>query len=243
MQQIFPEIVSNEKIAENVYEMKLRGDFSAIKGAGQFVNLTVDGCYLRRPISVCDAENGVLTLVFKVVGKGTEIMSRMQAGKTVDMLVGLGNGYNLEKSGSRPLLVGGGVGVPPLYKLCKELIKRGVSPVVVLGFNKASEVFYKEKFEALGAETYLATADGSLGEKGFVTDVIARLDYTYFYACGPMPMFRALESIAKTDGEYSFVERVGCRLGGCIGCSVLRKNGAERICKDGPVLQRSEIIW
>ncbi len=243
MQQIFPEIVSNEKIAENVYEMKLRGDFSAIKGAGQFVNLTVDGCYLRRPISVCDAENGVLTLVFKVVGKGTEIMSRMQAGKTVDMLVGLGNGYNLEKSGSRPLLVGGGVGVPPLYKLCKELIKRGVFPVVVLGFNKASEVFYKEKFEALGAETYLATADGSLGEKGFVTDVIARLDYTYFYACGPMPMFRALESIAKTDGEYSFEERMGCGFGACMGCSVLTKNGAKRICKDGPVLQRSEIIW
>ena len=243
MQQIFPEIVSNEKIAENVYEMKLRGDFSAIKGAGQFVNLAVDGCYLRRPISVCDAENGVLTLVFKVVGKGTEIMSRMQAGKTVDMLVGLGNGYNLEKSGSRPLLVGGGVGVPPLYKLCKELIKRGVSPVVVLGFNKASEVFYKEKFEALGAETYLATADGSLGEKGFVTDVIARLDYTYFYACGPMPMFRALESIAKTDGEYSFEERMGCGFGACMGCSVLTKNGAKRICKDGPVLQRSEIIW
>ena len=185
----------------------------------------------------------MLTLVFKVVGKGTEIMSRMQAGKTVDMLVGLGNGYNLEKSGSRPLLVGGGVGVPPLYKLCKELIKRGVSPVVVLGFNKASEVFYKEKFEALGAETYLATADGSLGEKGFVTDVIARLDYTYFYACGPMPMFRALESIAKTDGEYSFEERMGCGFGACMGCSVLTKNGAKRICKDGPVLQRSEIIW
>lgn len=243
MQQIFPEIVSNEKIAENVYEMKLRGDFSAITGAGQFVNLTVDGCYLRRPISVCDAENGVLTLVFKVVGKGTEIMSRMQAGKTVDMLVGLGNGYHLEKSGSRPLLVGGGVGVPPLYKLCKELIKRGVFPVVVLGFNKASEVFYKEKFESLGAETYLATADGSLGEKGFVTDVIARLDYTYFYACGPMPMFRALESIAKTDGEYSFEERMGCGFGACMGCSVLTKNGAKRICKDGPVLQRSEIIW
>lgn len=243
MQQIFPEIVSNEKIAENVYEMKLRGDFSAIKGAGQFVNLTVDGCYLRRPISVCDAENGVLTLVFKVVGKGTEIMSRMQAGKTVDMLVGLGNGYNLEKSGSRPLLVGGGVGVPPLYKLCKELIKRGVSPVVVLGFNKASEVFYKEKFEALGAETYLATADGSLGEKGFVTDVIARLDYTYFYACGPMPMFRALESIAKTDGEYSFEERMGCGFGACMGCSCKTLTGNKRICKEGPVMESEEIIW
>lgn len=243
MQQIFPEIIANKKIAENVYEMKLRGDFSAITNAGQFVNLTVDGCYLRRPISVCDVEGDVLTLIFKVVGKGTEIMSHMQAGKVVDMLVGLGNGYHLEKSGERPLLIGGGVGVPPLYKLCKELIKRGSHPVVVLGFNKASEVFYKDEFEALGAETYLATADGSLGEKGFVTTIIERLAYTYFYACGPMPMFKAVEKIAKTEGEYSFEERMGCGFGACMGCSVMTKNGAKRICKDGPVLERSEIIW
>ncbi len=243
MKQIFPQIISNEKIAENVYEMKLSGDFSAITNAGQFINLTVDGCYLRRPISVCDAENGELTLVFKVVGKGTEIMSGMKPGKTVDLLAGLGNGYNLEKSGERPLLVGGGVGVPPLYKLCKDLIRRGAKPVVVLGFNRAAEAFYQEKFEALGAETYLCTADGSLGEKGFVTDVIQRLEYTYFYACGPMPMFRALEKIAATDGEYSFEERMGCGFGVCMGCSVQTKNGAKRICKEGPVLQRSEIIW
>lgn len=243
MQQIFPEIIANKKIAENVYEMKLRGDFSAITNAGQFVNLTVDGCYLRRPISVCDVEGDVLTLIFKVVGKGTEIMSHMQAGKVVDMLVGLGNGYHLEKSGERPLLIGGGVGVPPLYKLCKELIKRGSHPVVVLGFNKASEVFYKDEFETLGAETYLATADGSLGEKGFVTTIIERLSYTYFYACGPMPMFKAVEKIAKTEGEYSFEERMGCGFGACMGCSVMTKNGAKRICKDGPVLERSEIIW
>lgn len=243
MKQIFPQIISNEKIAENVYEMKLSGDFSEITNAGQFINLTVDGCYLRRPISVCDAENGELTLVFKVVGKGTEIMSRLNRGKTVDMLIGLGNGYNLKKSGDRPLLAGGGVGVPPLYKLCKDLVARGANPVVVLGFNKAAEVFYKEKFEALGAETYVCTADGSMGEKGFVTDVVKRLEYTYFYACGPMPMFRALESVAVTDGEYSFEERMGCGFGVCMGCSVQTKNGAKRICKEGPVLERSEIIW
>lgn len=243
MKQIFPQIISNEKIAENVYEMKLSGDFSEITNAGQFINLTVDGCYLRRPISVCDAENGELTLVFKVVGKGTEIMSRLNRGKTVDMLIGLGNGYNLEKSGDRPLLAGGGVGVPPLYKLCKDLVARGANPVVVLGFNKAAEVFYKEKFEALGAETYVCTADGSMGEKGFVTDVVKRLEYTYFYACGSMPMFRALESVAVTDGEYSFEERMGCGFGVCMGCSVQTRNGAKRICKEGPVLERSEIIW
>lgn len=243
MKQIFPQIISNEKIAENVYEMKLSGDFSEITNAGQFINLTVDGCYLRRPISVCDADSGELTLVFKVVGKGTEIMSRLNRGKTVDMLIGLGNGYNLEKSGDRPLLAGGGVGVPPLYKLCKDLVARGANPVVVLGFNKAAEVFYKEKFEALGAETHVCTADGSMGEKGFVTDVVKRLEYTYFYACGPMPMFRALESVAVTDGEYSFEERMGCGFGVCMGCSVQTKNGAKRICKEGPVLERSEIIW
>lgn len=243
MKQVFPIVVSNEKIAENVYEMKLRGDFSAITAAGQFVNLTVEGCYLRRPISVCDVEGDVLTLVFKVVGKGTEIMSRMSAGKIVDVLIGLGNGYDLEKSGNRPLLVGGGVGVPPLYKLAKELLSRGVKPVVVLGFNRASEVFYKDKFEEIGAETYVATADGRVGTKGFVTDVIKDLEYTYFYACGPMPMFKAMESMIKTDGEYSFEERMGCGFGACMGCSMMTKNGAKRVCKEGPVFERSEILW
>ena len=243
MKKVLLTVVSNRKLAVGVYEMKLAGDVSAITNAGQFVDFAVRNCYLRRPISVCDVSGDTLTVIYKSVGKGTDELATYVAGESIDTLTGLGNGYDLACAGSRPLLVGGGVGVPPLYKLCKELIKRGVSPVVVLGFNKDSEVFYKEKFEALGAETYLATADGSLGEKGFVTDVIARLDYTYFYACGPMPMFRALESIAKTDGEYSFEERMGCGFGACMGCSVLTKNGAKRICKDGPVLQRSEIIW
>ena len=235
-------ILENAPLTASVYRMVLRGDTSAITAPGQFVNIALDGKFLRRPISVCDYDASTLTLIYKVVGSGTAQLSAMGGG-TLDILTGLGNGYDISAAGDAPVLIGGGVGVPPLYKLCKELIKRGVSPVVVLGFNKASEVFYKEKFEALGAETYLATADGSLGEKGFVTDVIARLDYTYFYACGPMPMFRALENIAKTDGEYSFEERMGCGFGACMGCSVLTKNGAKRICKDGPVLQRSEIIW
>lgn len=243
MQKIFPMILSNEKIAENVYEMKLKGDFSAITNAGQFVNLTVEGCYLRRPISVCDVEGDVLTLVFKVVGKGTEIMSRLSIGQCLDTLVGLGNGYDLSASGDKPLLVGGGVGVPPLYKLAKDLIARGVKPTVVLGFNKASEVFYREKFEEIGATTYLCTADGSLGEKGFVTNIVERLDYTYFYACGPMPMFKALEKTVKTDGEYSFEERMGCGFGACMGCSMMTKNGAKRVCKEGPVFKREEILW
>ena len=243
MERIFPVITENVKIAENVYRMRLRGDFSSVTAAGQFVNFSVDGCYLRRPISVCDVEGDVLTVIYKTVGKGTEIMSKMPAGKTIDTLSGLGNGYDVSAGGERPLLIGGGVGVPPLYKLCKDLIGRGARPVALLGFNTAKEAFYEEEFKALGAETYLATADGSRGAKGFVTDVMKDLSYTYFYACGPEAMFRAVEKIAVTDGEYSFEERMGCGFGACMGCSCQTKNGAKRICKEGPVLKRGEIIW
>ena len=193
MQRIFPEIISNRRIAENIYEMKLRGDFTAVTNPGQFVELTVDGCYLRRPISVCDAENDVLTLVFKTVGKGTEKMSNMSVGKKVDMLVGLGNGYDISKSGERPLLVGGGIGVPPLWLLCRRLIEKGAKPTVILGAGSAPEVFYRDEFEKVGATVYVTTADGSMGTKGFVTDVMKTLAYTYFYACGPLPMYRAME--------------------------------------------------
>lgn len=236
-------MTGNKKIADNVYEMKLTGDISAVTAPGQFVNLSVDGCYLRRPISVCDAEGNELTLIYKVVGKGTEIMSGMLPGRKIDVLTGLGNGYDVSASGERPLLIGGGVGVPPLYKLAKELAAAGRKPCAVLGFNTASEVFYADEFRAAGAETYIATADGSAGIKGFVTDVMKGLDYTYFYACGPMPMFRAVEAIAKTSGEYSFEERMGCGFGACMGCSCKTKYGEKRICKDGPVLKREEIIW
>ena len=225
--------------------MTLSGDISAITAPGQFVNLKIEDAYLRRPISVCDysPEKGELTLIYKVVGKGTEIMSEMKEGTVIDTLTGLGNGYNTAKSGDRPLLIGGGVGVPPMYNLAKKLISEGKTVTVILGFNTADEVFYKEKFEALGATVYITTVDGSVGMKGFVTDVMKELDYTYFFTCGPMPMFRAIERTAKTSGQYSFEERMGCGFGACMGCSCETLYGNKRICVDGPVLEREEIIW
>ena len=243
MERIFPKVTGNAKIAENTYEMRLSGDFSSITAPGQFVNFAVEGCYLRRPISVCDVENGILTVVYKTVGKGTEIMSRIRPGETMDVLSGLGNGYDVGEGGERPLLIGGGAGVPPMYMLCKALVRAGARPVAVLGFNSRNEVFYEDEFKAAGAETHVTTVDGSYGIKGYVTDVIGKLDYTYFYACGPEAMFKAVEKTVKSDGEYSFEERMGCGFGGCMGCSCKTKYGSKRICKDGPVLKRGEIIW
>lgn len=243
MERIFPKVTGNAKIAENTYEMRLSGDFSSITAPGQFVNFAVEGCYLRRPISVCDVENGILTVVYKTVGKGTEIMSRIRPGETMDVLSGLGNGYDVGEGGERPLLIGGGAGVPPMYMLCKALVRAGARPVAVLGFNSRNEVFYEDEFKAAGAETHVTTVDGSYGIKGYVTDVIGKLDYTYFYACGPEAMFKAVEKTVKSDGEYSFEERMGCGFGACMGCSCKTKYGSKRICKDGPVLKRGEIIW
>ncbi|MCI7583989.1 MAG: dihydroorotate dehydrogenase electron transfer subunit [Eubacteriales bacterium] len=243
MERIFPKVTGNAKIAENTYEMRLSGDFSSITAPGQFVNFAVEGCYLRRPISVCDVENGILTVVYKTVGKGTEIMSRIRPGETMDVLSGLGNGYDVGAGGERPLLIGGGAGVPPMYMLCKALVRAGARPVAVLGFNSRNEVFYEDEFKAAGAETHVTTVDGSYGIKGYVTDVIGKLDYTYFYACGPEAMFKAVEKTVKSDGEYSFEERMGCGFGACMGCSCKTKYGSKRICKDGPVLKRGEIIW
>ncbi|MDD7245783.1 MAG: dihydroorotate dehydrogenase electron transfer subunit [Eubacteriales bacterium] len=243
MERIFPKVTGNAKIAENTYEMRLSGDFSSITAPGQFVNFAVEGCYLRRPISVCDVENGILAVVYKTVGKGTEIMSRIRPGETMDVLSGLGNGYDVGAGGERPLLIGGGAGVPPMYMLCKALVRAGARPVAVLGFNSRNEVFYEDEFKAAGAETYVTTVDGSYGIKGYVTDVIGKLDYTYFYACGPEAMFKAVEKTVKSDGEYSFEERMGCGFGACMGCSCKTKYGSKRICKDGPVLKRGEIIW
>ena len=243
MERIFPKVTGNARIAENTYEMRLSGDFSSITAPGQFVNFAVEGCYLRRPISVCDVENGILTVVYKTVGKGTEIMSRIRPGETMDVLSGLGNGYDVGAGGERPLLIGGGAGVPPMYMLCKALVRAGARPVAVLGFNSRNEVFYEDEFKAAGAETHVTTADGSYGIKGYVTDVIGKLDYTYFYACGPEAMFKAVEKTVKSDGEYSFEERMGCGFGACMGCSCKTKYGSKRICKDGPVLKRGEIIW
>ena len=243
MERIFPKVTGNAKIAENTYEMRLSGDFSSITAPGQFVNFAVEGCYLRRPISVCDVENGILTVVYKTVGKGTEIMSRIRPGETMDVLSGLGNGYDVGAGGERPLLIGGGAGVPPMYMLCKALVRAGARPVAVLGFNSRNEVFYEDEFKAAGAETHVTTVDGSYGIKGYVTDVIGKLDYTYFYACGPEAMFKAVEKTVKSDGEYSFEERMGCGFGACMGCSCKTKYGSKRICKDGPVLKRGAIIW
>lgn len=243
MEKVFLTVKENNKLTENVFEMKLSGDVSAIKAPGQFVNLLINGCYLRRPISVCDVSGDILTLIYKVVGEGTERLSKYKAGEKIDALVGLGNGYDLEASGSAPLLIGGGVGVPPMYLLAKKLIENGVKPTVILGFNTKSEVFYEDNFKALGANVFVATADGSYGKKGFVTDVMKDLDYTYFYTCGPSPMFKAIEATAKRNGEFSFEERMGCGFGACMGCSCKTKYGNKRICKDGPVLKREEIVW
>ena len=243
MEKVFLTVKDNKILTESVYEMKLSGDISAVKNPGQFVNISIDGCYLRRPVSVCDVDGDTLTLIYKVVGKGTERLSKYAAGEKIDTLVGLGNGYDLSLSGEKPLLIGGGVGVPPMYLLAKKLVEKGVKPTVILGFNTKSEIFYENEFKTLGATVYVTTADGSYGKKGFVTDIMKDLDYTYFYTCGPMAMFKAIEKIAKGSGEFSFEERMGCGFGACMGCSCKTKYGNKRICKDGPVLKREEIVW
>lgn len=236
-------ITDNKKIAEKTYFMSLEGDTSAITKPGQFINIKLDGFFLRRPISVCDCENGKLSIIYKVVGNGTKEMSELPVGAELDILSGLGNGYDTSKSGDCPVLIGGGVGVPPMYLLCKKLVSEGKKATVILGFNSEKEVFGVDEFKATGAEVYVTTADGCVGTKGFVTDVLKNLDYTYFYTCGPMPMFKAIESIAKTSGQYSFEERMGCGFGACMGCTCKTKYGNKRICKDGPVLEREEIVW
>ena len=241
MKQLLFTIKENVALTDSVYKMTLSGDTTDIK-CGQFVNIKLDGLYLRRPISVCDCEDGVLTLVYKVVGKGTEQMSKMKDG-ALDILTGLGNGYDTSLSEEKPLLLGGGVGVPPLYKLCKELIKEGKKPTVILGFNTESEIFYENEFKALGAEVKVTTADGSYGIKGFVTDAMKDTDYTYIYTCGPEPMLKAVYNASATSGQFSFEERMGCGFGACMGCSCKTKYGNKRICKDGPVLEKEEIIW
>ena len=242
MKQSIFTIVSNEALTDVVYKMILEGDTSAITNCGQFVDLRLPEKYLRRPISVCDYNVNTLTLIYKVVGSGTEIMASLPVGTKLDVLTGLGNGYDTSLSGDRPVLVGGGVGVPPMFNLCKKLIAEGKKPQVVLGFNTGAEVFLAEDFKALGTEVYVATADGSRGTKGFVTDVIKNLNYTYFYSCGPMPMFKAMENVMVTSGQYSFEERMGCGFGACMGCTIAVKSGYKRVCKDGPVFFREEVF-
>ena len=242
MQQGFFEIVKNVALTADVYKMELSGDTSAITAPGQFVNIKLQGKFLRRPISVCDSKEGLLTIIYKVVGEGTAQMAQMQSGERLDILTGLGNGYDLSLAGEHPLLLGGGVGVPPLYMLAKQLRAQGKRVSVVLGFNKADEVFYEREFAALGCEVTVATADGSAGVKGFVTDALPE-GYTHVYTCGPEPMLRAVYNKTTTSGQYSFEERMGCGFGACMGCSCKTITGNKRICKEGPVMRKEEILW
>ena len=241
-QSIFT-IKENTPLTSNVYKMLLQGDTSHITNCGQFVNIKLEGLFLRRPISVCDCVGDILTLIYKVVGKGTEQMSLMGVGEQLDVLTGLGNGYDTTLAGNNPILLGGGVGVPPMYMLCKKLVAEGKKVSVVLGFNKADEIFYENEFKALGADVTVTTVDGSYGTKGFVTDVMKNTDYSYFYTCGPEPMLRAVYNTSITDGQFSFEERMGCGFGACMGCSCKTITGYKRICKEGPVMKKEEILW
>ena len=235
------EVATNREIARGTYEMVLLGDTQGIR-PGQFVNLRLEGFYLRRPISVCDYGDDCLTLIYKVVGHGTEYMAGLKKGAKIDALTGLGNGYDTSVSGDRPLLIGGGAGVPPLYALAKKLLSEGRTPGAILGFNTKDEVFYEDKFRALGIDTYVTTVDGSYGIRGFVTDAMD-LGYTYFYTCGPEPMLRAVYRKSVTSGQFSLEERMGCGFGACMGCTCKTKTGHKRICKDGPVLTKEELAW
>ena len=227
-----------------MYKLVLTGDTSDITAPGQFVNIKLNGFFLRRPISVCDSEPDKLTLLYKVVGRGTEAMAEMKTGETLDILTGLGNGYDVTKAGDRPLLIGGGAGVPPMYLLARKLIAQGKDVTVIMGFNTAAEVYYKDEFEKIGAKVLVTTADGTAGIKGFVTAAMpAAGDYTYVYTCGPEPMLKAVYNASDVGGEYSFEERMGCGFGACMGCSCKTKYGNKRICRDGPVLTKEEIIW
>ena len=238
MKEVLFEIISNEPIAKDVFRLSLKGDTSAIEKPGQFVNIKLDGFFLRRPLSVCDADEDKLTVVYRAVGGGTEALSKMRSGK-ISLLTGLGNGFDVSKAGEKPLLIGGGMGFTPLYLLAKKL----ENPTVILGFNTKDEVVYEGEFKAIGANVIVTTADGSYGEKGFVTDAMKNLSYSYFYTCGPEAMFDAINAVAKTEGEFSFEQRMGCGFGACMGCTCETKVGLKRICKDGPVMKREEIIW
>ena len=242
MKQSIFTIVSNEALTDSVYKMVLAGDTSAITAPGQFVNIKLDGMFLRRPISVCDWNEETLTIIYKVVGKGTEAMSKMVPGTKLDILTGLGNGYDLTLCGDKPLLIGGGVGVPPMYGLAKALIAQGKPVSVILGFNTKAEIFCEEEFRALGCSVTVTTVDGSYGRKGFVTDGMPET-YTHVFTCGPEPMLKAVYGASKTSGQFSFEERMGCGFGACMGCTCETKYGHKRICKDGPVLMKEEIIW
>lgn len=237
-------IIENKVIAKDVFKMVLEGDTTEITKPGQFVNIELDDLYLRRPISICDYDEKTITVIYKVVGQGTEKMSQLEKGKELDILTGLGNGFETSNAGEKPLIIGGGVGTPPMYRLCKDLISEGKKPTVILGFNSREDIFYKEEFEKLGVEVYISTVDGSVGTKGFVTDVMKTIsDFTYFYACGPMVMLKAVCDATSIAGEVSLEERMGCGFGACMGCTIQTKKGNKRVCREGPVFNKEDLIW
>ena len=243
MKQSIFEIRSNVALTDTAYKMVLAGDTSAITASGQFVNIQLDGLFLRRPISLCDYDDETFTIIYKVVGKGTEAMAAMAPGTKLDILTGLGNGYDISLVGEKPVLMGGGIGVPPMYNLAKKLLAAGKEIQVILGFNTASEVFYEEEFKALGCSVTVTTVDGSYGVKGFITTPLENMDYDYFCTCGPEPMLKAVYKATKTPGQMSFEERMGCGFGACMGCSCKTLTGYKRICKEGPVMRKEEILW
>ena len=243
MKDVKLKLISQREIADATFEAVLEGDVSAITAPGQFINIKLAGHFLRRPISVCDLTENTVTIIYKVVGEGTEKMSRSPVGTEWQTLTGLGNGYDTSLSGDAPLLIGGGAGVPPMYLLCKKLISEGKHPSVILGFATKNQVFYKQEFTKLGVSVYVTTNDGTEGIHGFVTDAMKDIDYTYFYTCGPEPMLKAVYNKSETSGQFSFEERMGCGLGACMGCTCETKYGNKRICRDGPVLVKEEIIW
>ncbi len=243
MEQIIVKVVSNKTISNNIFEMKLNGSFNNLK-PGQFINIKIKNCYLRRPISICNHSKDTITIIYKVVGKGTDLLSKLKKNEELDILTNLGNGYDLTNSGVNPILIGGGVGIPPLYYLAKELLKLKIKPIIILGFNTKDDIFYIEEFKKLNIKIFITTIDGSIGAKGLVTDALKQIDsYSYIYTCGPEKMLKAVYDVALTPGEYSFEARMGCGFGACMGCSCKIKYGSKRICKDGPVLKSEEIIW
>lgn len=242
------EILNNRRLTHKTWVMTLGGDTGAITAPGQFVNVAIPGKYLRRPISICDYshERGEIVLLYDVAGEGTRMMSGMTPGQSLDILNGLGNGFSTASGARRPLLLGGGIGCAPLLALARALRNNGADPVAILGYNTAADSFGMDRwFGEIGVEAYVATVDGSVGTRGFVTDVIREknIQGDYFHACGPMPMLRALCSSLDIPGEVSIESRMGCGFGACMCCSVETADGAKRICKDGPVFRKEELIW
>ena len=245
MNKVTYTIRSSRQLAGDIFEVILEGDTSAITMPGQFVNLDLPGFFLRRPISICDWDESTVKLLVKIAGKGTDMLVHLKSGVELDTLSGLGNGFDFTLAGEHPILVGGGIGIAPIYGLARRMKAAGITPLVALGFRSAKDAFYLEEFKALGCELLVATEDGSMGMKGFVTDLVkSRPERDYILTCGPLPMLKALHALPQlTDGQFSFEARMGCGFGACVGCTVPTKDGYKRVCKDGPILYKEEIVW